>query len=151
MKRALYQHNKLSYNRILLYVTWIANLVFIVLLIQFIFKFFPEILKFNLTSVFSQLAEQHVRMTLLEFWKSNLAYLYFLVIALNTLYFVIKIKQIPKQDRDKCAIVSFSKSFFLFVLITIAINQFWKRWIISQFMPEMTAVVVALGLLIFYS
>ena len=86
-----------------------------------------------------------------DFWGSNLRYILFFVIAVNTCFLAFKIRKIPEEKRKDSRMIYFFGHFFLLSLVVIAINQFLQRQIIIDFMPEITAVSIALGFLTFYA
>jgi len=124
MKPAL---KHIDFSTIFFYLMGLSNLVLIVLLILLFSKFLPD------------------------FWKSNLIYLFFVVIAVNTIYLTSEIKKIPEEKRNKRSIVYLAKYFFILLLSVIAANQFLKREIIIQLMPYITTITIACGFLTFYA
>lgn len=74
-----------------------------------------------------------------------------LFITSGVFYFSQKINKIPEAVRDKSSMIYYFLHFFLLSLIVIALNQFLKRQFIIDFMPEITAISIALGFLTFYA
>ncbi|OGJ19903.1 hypothetical protein A3K73_08090 [Candidatus Pacearchaeota archaeon RBG_13_36_9] len=126
MKHAL---KNLDYKSIFYYLSGLSFLILIVFIILWLAGFLPV------------------------FFKAHFTYIFFIIIAIITIYLALKIRSIPEQgeQRDKSTIVYLSKYFFLLALIVIAINQFLKREIITNWMPEITIVAIALGFLTFYA
>jgi len=85
------------------------------------------------------------------FWGDNLSYVFFFVVAVNTLFFAFKINKIPEAVRDKSSMIYYFSHFFLLGLVVITLNQFLRRQFIIDFMPELTALSIALGFLTFYA
>jgi len=86
-----------------------------------------------------------------EFWNTNKVYIWFFVVAVNTAFFSFKIKQIPENKRRDSRMVYLFSHFFLLSLLIIVLNQFLKRQIIIDFLPEIIAVSIGLGFLTFYA
>jgi 4-amino-4-deoxy-L-arabinose transferase-like glycosyltransferase len=84
-----------------------------------------------------------------SFW--NMTYVWFFVVAVNTLFLALKINKVPEEKRSKSKMIYYFSHFFLLSLVVIVINQFLKRQIIIDFMPEITAVSIALGFLTFFA
>jgi hypothetical protein len=80
-----------------------------------------------------------------------MTYIFFAVVAVNTAFFASKIKQIPEDKRKDSKMIYYFSHFFLLSLVVITINQFLKRQIIIDFMPEITALAIGLGFLTFYA
>ena len=119
--------HSINYHKILFYLSVLVDLLFIVLLILNYFNYLPV------------------------FWSGKILYFFFLILAINTIYLALRIKAIPEDKRNDSLIVFFSKYFFLLLLIVITVNQFLKREIIIQLMPEITGIAIALGFLTFYA
>ncbi|MFA4953079.1 MAG: hypothetical protein WC584_02560 [Candidatus Pacearchaeota archaeon] len=85
------------------------------------------------------------------FWKENLTYVFFFVVAINTIFLAFKINKIPEDNRKGSSMIYYFSHFFLLSLIIIALNQFLKRQIIIELMPEITALSIAFGFLTFYA
>ncbi len=117
----------LDYQNIFYYLSGLAGLFYIVLLILLFTGFLPV------------------------FFADNLTYVFFGVIVVITTYLALRIKDIPEAQREKSTIVFYSKYFFILALVVIAINQFLKRQIIIDIMLEITIVTIALGFLTFYA
>jgi len=84
-----------------------------------------------------------------EFW--NMTYIFFFVLIVNTIFFTFKIKEIPEGKRKDSKMIYYFSHFFLLGLVIIVLNQFLKRQIMIDFMPEITGVIIALGFLTFYA
>jgi len=117
----------LDYKNIFYYLSGLAGLFYLVLLILLFTGFLPA------------------------FFETKMTYALFVAVAIITTYLALVIKKIPENQRDKSQIVFLSKYFFLLALVVIAVNQFLKRQIIINMMPEITIVAIALGFLTFYA
>jgi len=81
----------------------------------------------------------------------NIFYIFYAVVAINTLFFALKIKSIPEDKRKDSKLIYFFGHFFILSLLIIAINQFLKRQIIIDFLGPITALSIAFGFLTFYA
>jgi len=81
----------------------------------------------------------------------NIFYIFYAVVAINTLFFALKIKSIPEDKRKNSKLIYFFGHFFILSLLIIAINQFLKRQIIIDFLGPITALSIAFGFLTFYA
>ena len=84
-----------------------------------------------------------------DFW--NIQYIFFFILAINTLFLTLKINEISESEREYNSIVYLSKYLFLLLLIVIAVNQFIKDPIIIKILPYLTALAISTGFLTFYS
>jgi len=84
-----------------------------------------------------------------KFW--NMTYIFFAIVVINTIFLAFKIKQIPEAVRNKSSMIYYFSHLFLLSLVIIALNQFLKRQIIIDFIPEITALAIGLGFLTFYA
>ena len=78
-------------------------------------------------------------------------WIFYFVLAVNTWYLALKIREIPENKRDEHSLVYVSKYFFLLGLIVIVLNQFLKRQIVVEYMTYIVGLIIALGFLTFYS
>lgn len=88
---------------------------------------------------------------LADTWAKFGAYSFYLIVAINTLYFASKINQIPEEEREDSKMIYYFSHFFLLTLIIIVVNQFVKKQFITNNMPYLTAISIALGFLTFYA
>jgi len=84
-----------------------------------------------------------------DFW--SIRYIFFFVVFINTIFLMNKIKNIPEDKRKDSSLLYFLGHFFILSLIVIAVNQFLKRQIVIDFLPELIALSIALGFLTFYA
>ncbi len=85
------------------------------------------------------------------FWSNNLNYIFFFIVAINTIFLALKIKEIPENKRKDSKMIYYFSHFFILSLVIITLNQFLKRQIIIDFLPEITALSIAFGFLAFYA
>jgi len=83
------------------------------------------------------------------FW--NMTYIFFAVIAVNTIFLAFKINKIPEAERKDSKMIYYFSHFFLLSLVVIVLNQFLKRQFIIDLMPEISALAIGLGFLTFYA
>ena len=86
-----------------------------------------------------------------EAWGGLTGYLFYFIIAINTLFFALKIKRIPEKDRGDSKMIYYFSHFFLLTLVIVVINQFLKNAFVIEHLSYISAVSVALGFLTFYT
>lgn len=84
-----------------------------------------------------------------EFWK--ITWIFYFVLAINTGFLALKINKIPESERDSKSWIYLISHLFILILVVIAVNQFLKREIITDYMPYIIGVAIATGFLTFYT
>jgi len=84
-----------------------------------------------------------------EFW--NILYIFYFVLAVNTIFIAFKINKIPENKRENNTWIYLTSHLFILILVVIAVNQFLKRDIITNLMPYLIGFAIASGFLTFYS
>jgi len=118
---------KLNYNKIIHHATFSLDVLFALFILT---------LYLNYLSVF---------------WNEIIIYIFYFIVAVNTIFLASKIKQIPEEDRKDSKMIYYFSHFFLLTLVVITINQFMKKAWIIQNLNYISAVSIALGFLTFYA
>ena len=84
-----------------------------------------------------------------EFW--NILYIFYFVLAINTGFLALKINKIPEEQRDNKSWIYLISHLFILILVIIAVNQFLKRDIITDYMPYIIGFAIASGFLTFFT
>lgn len=83
------------------------------------------------------------------YWNS--LWVFYLLLIIDTAFLALRLNKMSEEGRENDYTVFWSKYLFLLGLIVLAVNQFLKRQIITDYMSYIIGTVIALGFLTFFA